>query len=219
MKITNDQLKGWGVCGDHYDWFLRRFPDGKPEYQDVLNALAKDDLPTGAAWLMSHAGPDEQSVIKVESIADCQHFFAAGSLVIKTSATVSGRLRAGMSIIAGQTIEAGQNIEAGRDIDAGMRIQAGWEITSGMGIDAVAYIKAGLGIQARTGIEAGWDIQSGADIRAGWFIRAGMDIQSSMNIRSGMDIQAGGNIQARMDIESGDGYGIFAGMQDRKSVV
>ena len=49
MKITRDQLKGWGACRDGYEWFLRRFPDGEAEYQDVLNALAEDDLRGPAA--------------------------------------------------------------------------------------------------------------------------------------------------------------------------
>ena len=54
MKITKDQLKCWKACKDGYGWFLRRFPDGEAEYQDVLNALAEDDRPADADWLMSH---------------------------------------------------------------------------------------------------------------------------------------------------------------------
>jgi hypothetical protein len=118
MKITKDQLKGWNACRDGYEWFLRRFPDGEAEYQDVLNALAEDDRPNDADWLMNHAGPDTQAVIEIEAIADCKHFFAAGRLVIKTSATVERRLRAGGGIEAGGGIKAGGGIEAGGGIKA-----------------------------------------------------------------------------------------------------
>ena len=119
MKITMDQLKGWGACRDGYELFLRRFPDGEAEYQDVLNALAEDDRPDYAYWLMNHAGPDRESVIEVEAIADCKHFFAAGRLVIKNGAAVTGRLRAGLGIEAGEGIKAGWGIEAGEGIKAG----------------------------------------------------------------------------------------------------
>ena len=125
MKITMDQLKGWGACRDGYELFLRRFPDGEAEYQDVLNALAEDDRPDYAYWLMNHAGPDRESVIEVEAIADCKHFFAAGRLVIKNGAAVTGRLRAGWGIEAGKGIKAGLGIEAGEGIKAGLGIKAG----------------------------------------------------------------------------------------------
>ncbi|HNC91670.1 MAG TPA: hypothetical protein PL000_22290, partial [Anaerolineales bacterium] len=110
MKITKDQLKCWKACQDGYGWFLRRFPDGEAEYQDVLNALAEDDRPADADWLMNHAGPDRESVLEVEVIADCKHFFASGRLVIKTSATVAGQLTAGDGIEAGTCINAGWGI-------------------------------------------------------------------------------------------------------------
>ena len=125
MKITRDQLKGWGACRDGYELFLRRFPDGEAEYQDVLNALAEDDRPDYAYWLMNHAGPDRESVIEVEAIADCKHFFAAGRLVIKNGAAVTGRLRAGWGIEAGEGIKVGWGIEAGEgfSIFAGLRLR------------------------------------------------------------------------------------------------
>ena len=95
MKITKDQIRTWNACRKWYEWFLRRFPDGEAEYQDVLNALAEDDRPDYADWLMNHAGPDREAVLEVEVIADCKHLFAAGRLVIKNGAAVTGRLRAG----------------------------------------------------------------------------------------------------------------------------
>ena len=109
MKIINSQLKAWNASTERYEWFLRRFPEGEAEYQDVLNALAEDDLPSDAYWLMNNAGPDREAVLEVEVIADCKHVFAAGRLVIKNGAAVTGRLRAGLGIEAGE----GFNIFAG----------------------------------------------------------------------------------------------------------
>lgn len=157
MKITKDQLKCWNACKDGYGWFLRRFPDGEAEYQDVLNALAEDDRPADADWLMNLAGPDREAVLEVDVIADCKHFFAAGRLVIKTSATVCRRLRAGCGIEAGRGIKAGCGIEAGD------------------GIKASEGIKAGCGIKAGDGIEAGWGFGIFAGLRlrlADWSLYA-----------------------------------------------
>ena len=185
MKITKDQLKGWAACRDGYEWFLSRFPDGEAEYQDVLNALAKDDRPTDAYWLMDHAGPDREAVLEVKVITDCKHFFAAGHLVIKTSATVAGRLRAGEGIEAGRGIEAGGSIKAGGRIKASGSIKAGW------------------------GIEAGWGIKAGWGIEAGWGIKASGSIETDGSIKAGEGIKVG------EDIKAGDGFGIFAGLHTR----
>ena len=185
MKITKDQLKGWAVCRDGYEWFLSRFPDGEAEYQDVLNALAKDDRPADAHWLMDHAGPDREAVLEVKVITDCKHFFAAGRLVIKTSATVAGWLRAGGSI------------------KAGGRIKAGWGI------------KAGEGIKASGSIKAGWGIEADGSIKAGWGIEADWGIKASGSIEADGSIKAGEGIKAGEDIKAGEGLGIFAGLRLR----
>ena len=107
MKITNDLLKGWNACADGYKWFNDHFPDGEAEYQTVLNALAEDDQPNYANWLMDHAGPDRDAVLEVDAIVDCKNLFFAGRIVIKGSATVAKWLRAGTGIKAGWGIEAG----------------------------------------------------------------------------------------------------------------
>ena len=175
MKITKDQLKGWAACRDGYEWFLSRFPDGEAEYQDVLNALAKDDRPTDAHWLMDHAGPDREAVLEVKVITDCKHFFAAGHLVIKTSATVAGRLRAGEGIEAGRGIEAGGSIKAGGRIKASGSINAGWGIKASGSIETDGSIKAGEGIKAGEDIKAGdgFGIFAGLHTRlADWSIYA-----------------------------------------------
>ena len=119
MKITKDQLKGWDACRDGYEWFLRRFPEGEAEYQDALNALADDDRPSDANWLMDHAGPDINAVLEIESLVGLKHLFVAGSLIVKTGGRVTAWLRAGGGIEAGDGIEAGEGIKAGWGIKAG----------------------------------------------------------------------------------------------------
>ena len=209
MKITKDQLKCWNACKDGYGWFLRRFPDGEAEYQDVLNALAEDDRPADADWLMNLAGPDREAVLEVDVIADCKHFFAAGRLVIKTSATVCRRLRAGCGI------EAGRGLKAGCGIEAGEGIKAGWGIKAGEGIEAGAGIKAGRGIKAGDGIKAGCGIKAGWGIKAGYGIKAGCGIEAGDGIKASEGIKAGCGIKAGDGIEAGWGFGIFAGLRLR----
>ena len=131
MKITKSKLHGWSACNDGYEWFLRRFPDGEADYQDVLNALVEDGQLSYAHWLINHAGPDCDAVLEVDGIADCKNFFAAGRLVIKTRATVTGWLRAGLGIEAGEGIKAGEGINAGDGfgVFAGLGLQlADWPI-------------------------------------------------------------------------------------------
>ena len=149
MKITKTQLKDWNACRDGYEWFLRRFPEGEAEYQDVLNALAENDRTDDAHWLMNHAGPDAQAVLEIEVLAGYKHLFVAGSLVVKKGGSVTAWLRAGRSIVAGEGIKAGEGI------------RAGWGIEAGRGIEAGEGIVAGEGIRAGRGIEAGWGIEAG----------------------------------------------------------
>ena len=125
MQITKEQLKAWNACDDGYALFESHFPEGHAEYQDVLNTLADEDFPDYANWLMDRAGCDEHAVIEIDAITNRKHFFAAGSIVIKASAVVTGTLRAGGSIKTGFGIEAGRGIEAGDGIEAGGSIEAG----------------------------------------------------------------------------------------------
>ena len=177
MKITKSKLHGWSACNDGYEWFLRRFPDGEADYQDVLNALVEDGQLSYAHWLINHAGPDYDAVLEVDGIADCKNFFAAGRLVIKTRATVTGWLRAGLGI------ESGEGIEAGEGIKAGLGIEAGCGIKAGLGIEA-GWLRAGLGIEAGEGIEAGKGIKAGDGIKAGCGIKAGLGIEAGEGIEA-----------------------------------
>ena len=62
MKITRYQLREWNACGSGYGWFMRSFPEGEADYQAVLDALAADDRPDDANWLMDRAGTDASAV-------------------------------------------------------------------------------------------------------------------------------------------------------------
>jgi hypothetical protein len=163
MKITNEMLKGWGACSDGYAWFNKHFPTGEAEYQVILDALAADDQPQYAHWLMDHAGADRNAVLEVDAIVNCKNLFFAGRIVIKGSATIARWLRAGTGI------EAGEGIKAGWGIKAGEGIKAGWGIEAGEGI------KAGWGIEAGEGIKAGWGIEAGSD----YGIFAGLRVRMS----------------------------------------
>ncbi|HNG55600.1 MAG TPA: hypothetical protein PLR85_19630, partial [Nitrospira sp.] len=115
------------------------------------------------------------AVLEVKVITDCKHFFAAGHLVIKTSATVAGRLRAGEGIEAGRGIEAGGSIKAGGRIKASGSINAGWGIKASGSIETDGSIKAGEGIKAGEDIKAGdgFGIFAGLHTRlADWSIYA-----------------------------------------------
>ncbi len=125
MKISKEQLKSWGACKDGYEWFLRNFPEGEGEYQDVLNALASDDRQNDADWLMNKAGPDSNAVLEVDCIVDCKHVFFAGQIVVKANISITGQMRAGRGIEAGEGIKAGE----GFAIFAGLRVRvAEWTI-------------------------------------------------------------------------------------------
>jgi hypothetical protein len=155
MKITQDQLKTYQVSREGLEWFMNRFPDGEAEYQDVLDALAEDDRPDDANWLMDYVGSDRDASnasdasIEVDAIAASRkHFFAAGRLVVAAGVAIAGQLRAGGSIQSGGNIESGGSIRAGKSIRAGGGIQA-------------KSVLAGGKIEASGGIHAGEAVMSG----------------------------------------------------------
>ncbi len=168
MKITRELLTDWNACTKGYNWFTSHFPTGEGEYQEVLDALAIENQPQYANWLMNSAGFDE-SILEIDEITDRKHLFFAGSVVVKKGISVSGWLCAGGGITAGEGIEAGGGIKAGGGITAG------------------EGIKAGGGIKAGEGIEAGWEITAGGGITAGWEITAGEGIEAGEDIKAGDD--------------------------------
>ena len=118
MKITRELLTDWNACTKGYNWFTSHFPTGEGEYQEVLDALAIENQPQYANWLMNSAGFDE-SILEIDEITDRKHLFFAGSVVVKKGISVSGWLCAGGGITAGEGIEAGWEITAGEGIKAG----------------------------------------------------------------------------------------------------
>lgn len=170
MKIINTQLIGWAATPALLNWFSIRFPDGDASYQDVLDALADDDLPDEANWLMDHAGADDCGQLDIATLdgrKHVNHVFAAGKLTVGTSLNIAGWLRAGLSIKASKSLRADLGLIAGWNIRAGGSIQTVGEIRAGTRIDAGMNITAGEGISSACGITAGGDIQSGKEILVG----------------------------------------------------
>ena len=186
--ITREHLKQLGACEAGMDFFDRIYPDGKAEYQDMLDKAVVGGHTDYAIWLLDKVGPTED-VLEVEEIRskDLDIVFA-GRIFAKLWILVR-RLITGWGIEAGCGIKAGEGIEAGWGIKAGCGIEAGWGIKAGCGIEAGCGIKAGCGIEAGLGIEAGWGIKAGCGIEAGRGIKAGCGI------------------------EAGEGYGIYAGLR------
>lgn len=175
MKITKTQLEDADVLPEAkrecIEWFLRRFPSGNAEYQDVLDALGTSNRHSDASWIMDYIGPDPQAVMTVESIFS-EHCFAAGRLIVRNGIFVRGQLRVGWSVEAGQDIVAGghiraNSIEADGDIKAGGTIASGSWVRSGGMISADREIRAIGDIRADGSIKAGWSIKTQGMVLAG----------------------------------------------------
>ncbi|HBC93672.1 MAG TPA: hypothetical protein DCZ10_12465, partial [Pelotomaculum sp.] len=98
MQITLDWLREKEACSESMLRFKHTFPEGA-EYQDVLDALAKENKADWAAWLMKEAG-STNDVLEVESLeVECSLFFA-GQIKIK------GLVKIAKWLLAGGGIEA-----------------------------------------------------------------------------------------------------------------
>ena len=152
MKITKELLREKGACAAGYRDFLKEFPEEKypdgVEYQDLLDCCAEKNFSYGS-WLLSEFGRTDD-VRKVD-----------GDLITEKSIIFAGRLEVSGSIKAGCGIEAGEGIEAGCGIEAGEGIEAGCGIKAGEGI------KAGCGIEAgcEFGIYAGLCVRITSEYR------------------------------------------------------
>ena len=169
MLITLDWLREKGACADAVKRFEETYGQEGAEYQDVLDALAKENNASWASWLIQKAGRTN-AVLEVD-----------GDLVVEASIFFSGFIKA-TGRIAAKHLMAGWGIEAGEGIKAGGGIKAGEGIEAGGGIEAGEGIKAGGGIEAGEGIKAGWDIEAGWGIEAGgdYGIYAGLRIRISL---------------------------------------
>jgi len=123
MKITKEWLKEKNSCREGYEWFLKHFGD-EADYQDVLDALAEENLFEWAKWLLQNAGPTKEAKEIQGNIQSEKSLFFSGS--IKISGFINCKLLlAGGGIEAGGGIKAGWGIEAGGGIEAGEGIKAG----------------------------------------------------------------------------------------------
>ena len=171
MRIIDSDLVAWQSPVAFREWFLIHFPGGEGLYQDVLNALAVDDRPDEAHWLMDNAGADEGACLEVTKFDAHKHVFAAGKLSVDTTLNIAGWLRAGLSIktdkslsaelgiIAGRNLRTGGSLRTNGGIRAGSRIDAGRNITAGDCITSAFAIVAGGDIRAEKGINSGSDFE------------------------------------------------------------
>ena len=122
MKITKELLREKGACAAGYRDFLKEFPEEKypdgVEYQDLLDCCAEKNFSYGS-WLLSEFGRTDD-VRRID-----------GDLITKKSIIFAGRLEVSGIIKAGEGIEAGEGIKAGWGIEAGKGIKAGWGIEAG----------------------------------------------------------------------------------------
>jgi hypothetical protein len=169
--ITRDHLAQLGACESGMDFFDQTYPEGKAEYQDMLDKAVAGGHTDYATWLLEKVGPTED-VLEVEEINSKELDIVFAGRVFAKLGIIVRRL------IAGGGIKAGSGIKAGEGIEAGGGIEAGWGIKAGEGIEAGGGIEAGEGIKASWGIKAGEGIEAGSGIKAGEGIKAGSGIEA-----------------------------------------
>ncbi len=167
--IERTQLSAWSVSAELLEWFDVRFPLGHGEYQDVLEAIAADDCPEFAHWLLDCAGGDQDGVLEIDGAVNRKHVFVAGRLIVHGALDIDGWMRAGLTI------------QADKDVRAGLGIFAGWSIGVGGNLHSDGRIKAS------TRIDAGGDIKAGQTIWSGCAVTAGGSIHSNASILVGKD--------------------------------
>lgn len=152
MKITQTQLIDCQAPSDMHQWFINRFFEDNADYQEVLNALAKDDRPDDAHWLMDTAGAIEEPYCIDGFCENPKHLFVAGTLIVSGSVHIKGWIR------------AGKNIESEKSISADCGITAGCGIQSGGSLRSKGAIKAGTRINVAGSIDAGGEIECGGSV-------------------------------------------------------
>ena len=124
--ITRDHLAQLGACKSGMGFFDKTYPEGKAEYQDMLDKAVAGGHTDYAAWLLEKVGPTED-VLEVEEINSKELDIVFAGRIFAKLGIIVRRLIAGLGIKAGEGIEAGLGIEAGWGIEAGEGIKAGWE--------------------------------------------------------------------------------------------
>ena len=122
--ITRDHLAQLGACKSGMDFYDRTYPDGKAEYQDMLDKAVAGGHTDYATWLLEKVGPTED-VLEVEEINSKELDIVFAGRVFAKLGIIVRRLIAGLGIEAGYGIKAGYGIEAGcgYGIYAGLRVK------------------------------------------------------------------------------------------------
>ncbi len=113
--ITRDHLAQLGACESGMGFFDKTYPEGKAEYQDMLDKAVAGGHTDYATWLLAKVGPTED-VLEVEEINSKELDIVFAGRVFAKLGIIVRRLIAGGGIKAGEGIEAGWGIEAGGGI-------------------------------------------------------------------------------------------------------
>ena len=116
--ITRDHLAQLGACESGMDFFDQTYPEGKAEYQDMLDKAVAGGHTDYATWLLEKVGPTED-VLEVEEINSKELDIVFAGRVFAKLGIIVRRLIAGGGIKASWGIEAGEGIKAGEGIEAG----------------------------------------------------------------------------------------------------
>lgn len=116
--ITRDHLAQLGACESGMDFFDQTYPEGKAEYQDMLDKAVAGGHTDYATWLLEKVGPTED-VLEVEEINSKELDIVFAGRVFAKLGIIVRRLIAGGGIKAGSGIKAGEGIKAGSGIEAG----------------------------------------------------------------------------------------------------
>ena len=138
--ITRDHLAQLGACKSGMDFYDRTYPDGKAEYQDMLDKAVAGGHTDYATWLLEKVGPTED-VLEVEEINSKELDIVFAGRVFAKLGIIVRRLIAGLGIEAGYGIKAGEGIKAGYGIEAGCGIKAGLGIEAGYGYGIYAGLR------------------------------------------------------------------------------
>mgnify|MGYP001514216622 CR=1 FL=1 len=138
--ITRDHLAQLGACESGMDFFDQTYPEGKAEYQDMLDKAVAGGHTDYATWLLEKVGPTED-VLEVEEINSKELDIVFAGRVFAKLGIIVRRLIAGGGIKAGSGIKAGEGIEAGSGIKAGEGIKAGSGIEAGGGYGIYAGLR------------------------------------------------------------------------------
>ena len=110
--ITRDHLAQLGACESGMDFFDQTYPEGKAEYQDMLDKAVAGGHTDYATWLLEKVGPTED-VLEVEEINSKELDIVFAGRVFAKLGIIVRRL------IAGGGIKAG----GGYGIYAGLRVK------------------------------------------------------------------------------------------------